>query len=303
MKHFYFTYFLVLSLVIAACSTGEDNNNEAATSPDTYPNEHLLLSAEELSGQLMDDNLLLIDARDEIEEEVIPGAVHFPAISSLVDPDHPIDFFLVGPDRFEQLMREIGLNNDSRVVIYDEGNNLSAARLFYALDYYGFSNAALLNGGIEGWKENEFEMEVNPATVDIGDFEVNLQENLSCDFEYIMAASEDDNKIIFDARSAAEYSGEDERAEKSGHIPNAVHVEWNTVLEQEGIPYFLPADDIRNLFESKGITPDKEVIPHCHTNVRGSHAYFTLRLMGYDSVRPYEGSWAEYGNRSEAAVQ
>lgn len=118
-----------------------------------------------------------------------------------------------------------------------------------------------------------------------------------------MQAAEDPNKVIFDARSAAEFSGDDERAARSGHIPNAVHLEWSEVLLEGDIPYFKPAADIQEMFTSKGITPDKEVIPHCHTNVRGSHAYFTLRLMGYDSVRPYEGSWAEYGNREDAIIQ
>lgn len=299
MKCYSLLCLLIFSLIILSCSSEEESTD---TTPATYPNEHLLTTAEDLSGELMEDNLLLIDARDETDGEVIPGATHFPAVSSLVDPDHPVEFFLVGPERFEELMRETGLNNDSRVVIYDGGNSLAAARLFYALDYYGFSNASVLNGGLEGWKESELELEATPATATAGNFEVNLRENLACDFEYVMAASEDDNKIIFDARSAAEYSGEDERAEKSGHIPNAVHLEWSNVLEPEGTPYFQSAEDIRELFESKGITPDKEVIPHCHTNVRGSHAYFTLRLMGYDSVRPYEGSWSEYGNRDEAAV-
>ncbi|MCA1801686.1 MAG: hypothetical protein LC662_04410 [Rhodothermaceae bacterium] len=74
------------------------------------------------------------------------------------------------------------------------------------------------------------------------------------------------------------------------------------VLEPEGIPYFLPASAIQHQYDALGITRDKEVIPHCHTNVRGSHAYFTLRLMGYDSVRAYEGSWSEYGNREDAVV-
>ncbi|MGF1669455.1 MAG: sulfurtransferase, partial [Balneolaceae bacterium] len=92
-------------------------------------------------------------------------------------------------------------------------------------------------------------------------------------------------------------------AERSGHIPNAVNLEWNNVLQDGDIPYFKPAQEIQELFASRGITPDKEIIPHCQTNVRGSHAYFTLRLMGYDSVRPYEGSWAEYGNREDTIIE
>ncbi|REL38945.1 sulfurtransferase [Rhodohalobacter sp. SW132] len=291
----YLSLLFIVILFYACTPAGEEPLTD-------YPNSHLLLSADQLSEDLQSNNILLIDARDEIEDGVIPGAVHFPAISSLTDPDHSIEHFLVGPDRFQELMREHGLNNDSRVVIYDGGNALASARLFYALDYYGFSNAAILNGGIQGWNDHGFELGESPASPTAGNFQFQIQEGLACDFEYITAAADADDKIVFDARSRDEYTGEDERAQLSGHIPNAVHLEWSSVLEQDGIPYFLPPSDIQSQYTALGITPDKEVIPHCHTNVRGSHAYFTLRLMGYDSVRPYEGSWSDYGNREGAPI-
>ena len=295
MKHL--PLYLLLAVFAFSCGTTDDEPLS------DYPNAHLLISADQLAERIETDDFLLIDARDEMEEGVIPGAIHFPAISKLTDPDHPIEHFLVGPDRFQELMRETGLNDDSRVVIYDEGTSLAAARLFYALDYYGFnSDMSILNGGLEGWIAQGYSLADEPASPGTGNFEFQIQENLACDFEYITEAAQSDDKIVFDARSREEYTGEDERAAASGHIPNAVHLEWSNVLEQEGVPYFLPASEIQSQYDEVGITPDKEVIPHCHTNVRGSHAYFTLRLMGYDSVRPYEGSWADYGNREGAPV-
>lgn len=287
---------VLILLIISACS-------EQTTELDNYPNSHLLITAQELNELVQQDDIFLIDAREEIDGEVIPGATHFPAVASLVDQDNPVEFFLIGPEAFQESMQELGLNNSDRVVIYDGGNALSAARLFYAMDYYGFSNASILNGGFDGWVADELPTETEPTTHDRGNFAFDVQESRSCDFEYVMAAANSEDKIIFDTRSADEYTGVDERAQKSGHIPNAVNLEWNKVLEAEGVPYFLPAQDIQDQYNALGITPDKEVIPHCHTNVRGSHAYFTLRLMGYDSVRPYEGSWAEYGNRDEAIIE
>lgn len=300
MKRFLLLFATTTILLLTGCSSGEQSQEQSL---ETYPNAHLLHSATDLSEIINEDeDILLVDARSEMEGDIIPGAVHFPAVSSLVDDDHPVDFFLVGAERFGELMQDIGLNDDSRVVIYDGGNALAAARLFYALDYYGFSNASLLNGGIQAWKANGLETETDPATPAEGSFQAEVQEARVCDFEYVTAASQNENKVIFDVRSEEEYTGADERASQSGHVPNAVHLEWSNVLEPEGIPYFLPADSIQTKYTEMGITPDKEVIPHCHTNVRGSHAYFTLRLMGYDSVRPYEGSWAEYGNREGAQV-
>lgn len=269
-----------------------------------YPNSHLLISAEQLQELILtDSDFLLIDTREETGDTLIPGALHFSAIQELSDPDVPIASYLIGSELFGEKMSRLGLNNGDRVIIYDAGNSLAAARLFYALDYYGFSGASLLNGGLQSWLSHGFETVEQPSSREPGDFVVEIQEALMCDINYIMEAANSPDKIIFDARSVAEFTGEEVRTERGGHIPNAVNIEWSRVLEPEDIPYFLPAEEIRILFEESGITPDKEVIPHCHTNVRGSHAYFTLRLMGYDSVRPYEGSWAEYGNRQDALIQ
>lgn len=289
---------LILTALFSACSSA----NEQSETLTQYPNAQLLVEATELHSLLEEENIFLIDAREQTGDSLIPGAIHFSAIEKLTDPDHPVQSYLIGPETFERMMQEIGLNNDDRVVIYDQGNSLASARLFYALDYYGFSNASVLNGGIQGWTA-AYPVDDRPAEQSPGNFSVDVQESKFCDLSYVMEASNDPDKIIFDARSEDEYTGADERAEQSGHIPNAVHLEWSNVLTEDGIPYFKTAQDIQDIYDSHGITRDKEIIPHCHTNVRGSHAYFTLRLMGYDSVRAYEGSWSEYGNSPDAVVE
>jgi membrane dipeptidase len=272
--------------------------------PESYPNSHLLINAADLYELQKNESLLVIDARSETGDSLIPGAVHFPAIRKLTDPDHEISSFLVGPQDFETLMRSIGLNDSDQVVIYDEGNSLASARLFYALDYYGFTSVSILNGGIQGWIADGLPLSPDgERSVATGDFTIDIQEDKFCSFEYLIESSGNPERIIFDARSASEYEGTDQRAAFSGHIPNAVNLEWNHVLHSDGIPFFLPSSEIRKQYTALGITPDKEIIPHCHTNVRGSHAYFTLRLMGFDSVRAYEGSWSEYGNREDAIIQ
>lgn len=300
MKTKTLSIFLILGLIFSACSAPQ----EETSTPETYPNEHLLVSADELNSMLNEENFLLIDARADSTGPFVEGAVHFAAVPELGDPDHEVANYMIGPDQFQAKMRDLGLNNEDHVVIMDEGNNLAAARLFYALEYYGFSNASLLNGGLAAWQENEYPTSDGPETVsETGNFTAEVQSSRFCDFETVMAASSDPDKIVFDVRSEGEYTGEVERAEKSGHIPNAINLEWSNVLESEGVPYFKSASEIQELYTTAGLTPEKEIIPHCQTNVRGSHAYFTLRLMGYDSVRPYEASWAEYGNREESVVE
>lgn len=299
MKRIAYITLVLLMLFIVSCTPQQE---EQTSNQDTYPNAHLLVQASELNNILDDESLFLIDARAEDPDTLIPGSVHFAAVSELIDSDHEISNYLIGPDQFESKMREIGLDQDDEVIIYDDGQHLAASRLFYALEYYGFSNASLLNGGIAAWLEEGFQIAVEPVQADAGNFTVEVQPSKFCDFETVVAASEDPDKIILDVRSEGEYTGDVKRAEKGGHIPNAIHLEWREVIESDGVPYFKSASEIRDIYASAGLTPDKEIIPHCQSNVRGSHAYFTLRLMGYDSVRPYEGSWAEYGNREESVV-
>lgn len=298
MKLIYSGLILSMLVLLSTCATEEDQTL------DDYPNSHLLINTADLNNKISNnEDFILIDTRGEEPDSLIPGAIHFSAVSELIDREHPVEFYLIGPEVFQEKMRSLGLNNDDEVILYDGGNSLAAARLFYALDYYGFSNTSVLNGGFQAWVKEGLAISDEPEIPEPGMFAVNVQEAKMCDISYVMEASADPDKIIFDARSAGEYDGSDERAEKSGHIPNAVNLEWSNVLEPEGTPYFLPAEQIREKFYALGITPDKEVISHCHTNVRGSHAYFTLRLMGYDSVRTYEGSWAEYGNSPESVVE
>lgn len=289
---------ILFFFTIAACETAPVENETT-----DYPNAELLVEAEELNSWISEEGIIIVDAREEPGDTLVPGSIHFAARSELVDPDHPIEKYLIGPDEFEDKMQELGLSNNNRLYIYDGGDHLSSARLFYALEYYGFRNAAVVNGGIQGWLDASLPIGDRHSELADGEFEVSVNESVMCDFETVTAASKDEDIVIFDARSSDEYTGEEVRAERGGHIPNAVNFEWKKVLKSEGTPYYLPADSIQTMLKNFGITPDKEIITHCQSNVRGAHAYFTLRIMGYDSVRAYEGSWFEYGNREDAVIE
>ncbi|MCH8524101.1 MAG: sulfurtransferase [Balneolales bacterium] len=298
MKYIALLFVTVAALTATACSSA---NESASATHTTFPNENLLLSVEQFASEMLAENTVIIDTRTSdsaFTASRIPGAIYFHSRRDLNDPDAAVEFFMVGPQAFEAMMRELGIHNDSRILLYDEGDNLGSARLFYALEYFGYEGyVALLDGGKKAWVHAE--MAVASGTPDehlMGTFTSRVREDRVCDVRAVMAAAENPNQIVFDVRSADEFDGTDVRAAQGGHIPGAVHLEWREVLQDGDIPFFRSFEEIRDLYASLGITPDKEVIPHCHTNVRGSHAYFTLRLMGYDSVRPYEGSWAEFGN-------
>ncbi len=269
-----------------------------------YPNGELLMDASWLEANLGSNDFHIVDMReDNFEDGHIPGAVNIKGYQALVHPDHEVSNFLVDADHFAEIMSEAGIDHNSDILIYDEGEGLSAARLFYALEYYGHEgHVRLLNGGFSSWKGSDLPLSSEPSEANPAEYKANVQEELQCDLSFITENIDSDDVVIFDARSREEFTGQERRAERSGHIPGAVNIEWSEALQDNDIPYFKSAEEISAMLSDKGITPDKEVIPHCQSNVRGSHVYFTLRLMGYDSVKPYEGSWEEYGNNPDVPV-
>jgi thiosulfate/3-mercaptopyruvate sulfurtransferase len=289
---------LVLLFTIWSCTASE--TTEAG--PETYPNAELLMSPEAFFAAMQNPEVIVIDTRTSdsaFTASRIPGAVFLHSRSALMDREHPVEHFMVGAEAFQTIAQATGLHNQSRILIYDEGNALGAARLFYALEYFGYEGqASVLNGGFAAWNAAEMPLASGEATTPLaGTFTSRIQESRMCDIRTVLGAADDPNVIVFDVRSRDEYDGVDVRAAQGGHIPGAVNLEWSDVLQEGDIPFFRPFEEIEALYASLGVTRDKEVIPHCHTNVRGSHAYFTLRLMGFDSVRAYEGSWSEFGNQ------
>ncbi len=290
-----FVYLLVVGL--AGCQP------DSVEAPETYLNADLLVEADWLADNLGSENLVVVDMREEREGEFIPGAIDVGGVPALIDPNHEVEHFLIGPDQFAELMSNHGIGNDSNIIIYDDIGNLRSARLFHALEYYGHQNVQILNGGVPAWKAGGHPLAEAPAEPLPESFVVQLNEGVVCDIQEILAAIDDEDTIILDARPSDQYLGETVWAERGGHIPGAVNIHWETMITDGDIPYFKSAEEIAQIYADHEITPDKRVITHCHSNMQASNAYFVLRLMGYQNITSYEGSWSEYGNTEGVPVE
>ncbi len=285
-----------LLLILAACGNDKEVN---------YPNAHLLVDVKWLEENINNDNLVIIDARGgtAYEDGHIPGAVR---VGSINDSDNEVNGFLLNADSFGELLRNAaGLNQDSTVVVYDGGNALWASRFFYALEYYGFyDQVKVLDGGFPAWLTAGKDVSFEAPEVTPGNFIAVANQNLVTSREDVTSNLGEENFIFLDARSEGEYKGEDVRAARGGHIPGAVHQEWSDVIveNEEGLSVFMTFKDLKASFERIGVVEGKTVVPYCQTNVRGAHTYFALRLLGYSDIRPYEGSWAEWGNIEDTPI-
>lgn len=317
MKFRFLGFIILLGsiVIIAGCSGSDEKNTTSSESNDTtdknevqessaYPNEQLLVDVEWVKENLDNENVRIVDMRgEEFEGGHIPGAVNA-SWQDVNDPDNPIEGFLLPPEEFASFIQKLGINEDTTVIAYDNGDSMSAARLFYALEYYGKENVKILNGGFTAWLGAGEEVATDTASVEPGTFSAKAEEQLVSTKEEVQKNIENENAVLLDVRSPGEYNGEDVRADRGGHIPGAINLEWtNAMTEKDGTPVFKTADELKSLLEEAGVTKDKEIIPYCQTNARGAHTYFVLRLMGYDKITPYEGSWAEWGNDPDTPIE
>jgi thiosulfate/3-mercaptopyruvate sulfurtransferase len=276
---------------------------EKAAKSTVYPNAKLLVEPDWLEKNLK--NVVILDARSKgYEKGFIPGAINLKT-SSINDPNNTIEGFLLGPDAFSDVVRKAGVFQNSTVVVYDDGNSLSAARIFYALEYYGLQDKVkILNGGYAGWLVAGKAISTEAPKITAGNFVATPNKNLYSTKDDVKSTIKNTNVVFIDTRSANEYLGKDVRAKNGGHIPTAVNREWSESIQtgSDGVPRFKPYQQLREEFAKVGAVEGKTVVPYCQTNVRGAHTYFTLRLLGYSDIRPYEGSWAEWGNADDVEI-
>ena len=259
-----------------------------------FANPNLVVSVEWLTQHQADAGLVVVDARPSADYEKghLPGAVNLPVVETF-DPAQQKNL----PDttaKLEALFSSKGIGNANKVVVYDNGRETPAARLFWTLEYAGHANVSVLDGGLKAWQGSNGKVDTAAVTAKAATFTSKLDPAKLPTKQQCTLAIGDPTKVVLDARSPAEFRGEDVRAKFGGHIPGAVNIEW---LENFGGATLLKEPEaLKSLYSAKGVTPDKEIFALCQTGQRSSVSYLALRLLGYPKVGNYAGSWIEWGN-------
>ncbi|MDF2751451.1 MAG: sulfurtransferase [Gaiellaceae bacterium] len=245
---------------------------------------------------------------DLYEEGHIPGAVKLHWRDDLQDP---VRRDLVGRADFERLLGERGIGNDTTVVLYGDKNNWFAAYAYWYLKIYGHADVRILDGGRQKWIDEGRELTTEaPAAQRAAYTAQERDESIRVYRDEVLAGLGRDGRALVDVRSPQEYAGEllappgyeQEGASRGGHIPTAQSVPWAQAVRDDGT--FKPADELRELYGGKGVTPDKEVLAYCRIGERSAHTWFVLReLLGYENVRNYDGSWTEWGNLVDVPIE
>ena len=293
---------LTAMLLLAAC--GEEE--AATTGGSDSPMVDLLVETDWLADHLEDDNLRIVDVRspDKYQEDHLPGAINL-TTGAL---DHMVNEFVRDArpaGEVAEVVGAAGIGDDHHVVIYGDNRALSAARLFWVLDYYGHPRLSILNGGYPKWTAENRAVTRQVPRFEAATFSAAPDPTKVADKDYILANMDGDSVALCDARTPAEYTGEDVRrgAGRGGRVPGAINVDWVLNVTSGEVPTIKALADLKQLYETAGITPDKEVITYCQSAVRGAHSYFVLKLLGYPRVRNYDGSWQDWSNNQSLPIE
>jgi thiosulfate/3-mercaptopyruvate sulfurtransferase len=276
-----------------------------------YAHPEVLVSTQWVADYLSDPKVRLIEVDVDTtayDQGHIAGAVGFNWQTQLQDN---VRRDLIDKPTLEKLLGQSGVSNDTTVVLYGDNNNWFASYALWQLKYYGHKDVRLMNGGRKKWIEEKRPLTTDAAKVTPAVYHATgPDESLRARKEQVFAiVDKKSGGHLVDVRSVDEFTGKiiappgmNETAQRAGHIPTAANIPWAQAANEDGT--FKSADQLKQLYQAKGVTGAGEVIAYCRIGERSSHTWFVLKyLLGYDDVKNYDGSWTEWGNLVGAPIE
>ena len=225
----------------------------------------------------------------------IPGAQFFD-IDGVSDRNSDLPHMLPDEESFAAAASNLGVWNDSPIVVYDSYGLFSAARVWWSFRVMGHRDVKVLDGGLPAWTAAGHKTHSGQEEASIGSYTANIQANRIADGEDVLAITNDRSMAILDARPKDRFDGtapEPRKGMRSGHMPGATNVFFKSLLTEEGC--LKDKESLRATFEGAGFTPGDPAITSCGSGVTAAILTLALAELGQDDIRLYDGSWAEWG--------
>ena len=265
----------------------------------------ILIEPTELYSRLSDPDLRIVELceSDEFQDQRIPGSMHVD-YSEIVDGTKPATGQVPPNERLQRLACRLGLHDELHIVAYDDEGGGRASRLVWTLYLLGHRRASVLNGGVHAWLHEGYPVTrtgTTDATTEPAHFAID--DHVLATREYILSRLDAPDLTLLDARTREEYQGSRVLAQRGGHIPGAVHLNWLDTIDG-GRQLRLKTDhELTAMLSDRGIAPNREIVVYCQTHHRSAHSWMMLRHLGYSRVRGYAGSWSEWGNDPQTPIE
>jgi thiosulfate/3-mercaptopyruvate sulfurtransferase len=275
--------------------------------------DNYLVSTEWLATHLDDPKVRIVDCRyyfdgrqghEEYAKGHIPGAVHL-YYSALSTKENPIAYKMARGPQMKRVMEANGIGDDTLVIAYDDEGGHAASRLWLAMLVHGHGDdIRILEGGLTKWQQEGRPIDTDSAEARSATFTPREgPADILLTAEQVLAATSDPDAVILDVRRLTEYTGEEVRAARGGRVPGAVRMLWQDALDWGGDRAFKSADEVRAQLAEIGVTPEKRTITYCQGAVRAAHTALALKMLGYENVEVYDGSWEEWGSRTDLPIE
>lgn len=259
-----------------------------------------IISVADLAKISKNADVVIISAGAEDSYKVhIAGAVNIPHTS--LCNNEPIRNVIKPTGEMAKMLGEKGVSSDKTIVVYDEGSGKYSGRMYWILKYLGAPNVKVLNGNMTAWKAGRKPITSAATSTSSATFTVKTDAAQLATMADIKSAIGNSSAVIIDARTPEEYAGTAETELRKGHIPGAVNINYETVMDSKGM--LKSNADLKTLFESKGVTADKTVIAYCETSVRAGIVYMVLKGLGFSKVKVYDGAYLEWQATSSNKIE
>lgn len=263
-----------------------------------------IINTSQLEGHLNAGDVIVIDVsnKDSYARNHIPGAI-FLDYGDIVKHQPPVVGMLPEEVHLSRILSNLGIKPDDYLIAYDDEGGGKASRFIWTLEITGHQKMSLLDGGIVNWLAENKPVTKNSTKLPPSDYPVKYTNTQNiADAEYILSHLNNPKIKILDARSANEFCGTDVRVSRAGHIPGAINIDW-LAFKNANNQTLIEQSTLLKLLQKRAITPENEIIVHCHSHHRSALCYVALKHLGFKKVRGYPASWSDWASRTNTPIE